>query len=121
MTQDQLADLCGLSQPRISRWEDEQSEPRASQLKRLAAALHTNIHYLITGEGPDSPSEAGEWLSYRSGVQSAVMRVRMTLEEIEATSDDEAADAEAVADVVDRVVDAPPPEEPPGPPQAGEG
>jgi transcriptional regulator with XRE-family HTH domain len=110
-----------VSQGSISRWEDDQSEPRASELRRLAAALHTNIRYLITGEGPEGPSEAGEALTYRAGVRSAVMRVRMALEEIEATSDAGATDALALEDQLDALVFPPQSEGRPEPPEEREG
>jgi transcriptional regulator with XRE-family HTH domain len=121
LTQPELATRAKVSQSRVSRMEDEKSEPKASELQRLAAALHTNMRYLLTGEGPDGPTEAGEGLSYRSGVLSAALRMRMTLEEIEATSTDEAADAMDVAEQATPEDPQPRPEAPPGPPAAREG
>jgi len=49
LTQDQLAEKLGVTAQAVSKWENDQSSPDASNLIRLADILDTDIEYLTTG------------------------------------------------------------------------
>ena len=108
LSQERLAEAAKVGQGSISRWEDNQFEPRASELQRLAAALGLNIHYLIAGEGPEAPPGAAGGLSRDSGARSAIMRIRMALDDLEALTVGAGAYAIAVEGLVDRAEAGPP-------------
>ena len=61
MTQTELAKRAGVTQPTISDLElDNTKEVSASTILRVALALETNAHYLMTGRGdPDEMMPAG--------------------------------------------------------------
>lgn len=47
LTQPQLAKLVGVSNGMISIWENNINEPKASYVKKLAAALEVTCDYLL--------------------------------------------------------------------------
>ena len=49
ISQQQLADLTGISKPTIRQWETNRHWPSAIQIPRLAAALHCSIEELYLG------------------------------------------------------------------------
>ena len=50
LTQQQLADQLGITQPRLCLWETGQSWPPAALLPRLSEALHCSIDELFVPE-----------------------------------------------------------------------
>jgi transcriptional regulator with XRE-family HTH domain len=47
MSQQELADLTGVSQPTISNWESESSHPDGEEIKKLADALNVPMEELL--------------------------------------------------------------------------
>jgi transcriptional regulator with XRE-family HTH domain len=47
LTQYELADLIGVAQPTVWRWERGQMEPRRGHKAQLASALHTDVRLLF--------------------------------------------------------------------------
>ncbi len=47
MPQDELADLSGVSQPTISSWESDTTQPNVGEVKRLAKALSISAATLL--------------------------------------------------------------------------
>lgn len=50
VSQDTLADVCGVSMQAVSKWENGQSCPDISFLPLLADYFHVSIDYLLTGK-----------------------------------------------------------------------
>lgn len=59
LTQVRLAELVGGTQPQVSEWENDQSEPRNGQLVRLAEALGVSTDWLLTGRDMVGASPSG--------------------------------------------------------------
>ena len=57
--QAELAKRLGVKVKTIRAWENDQSEPRANKLQRLAGLLGVSIMWLLTGEGDglDGPDD----------------------------------------------------------------
>ena len=55
LSQQQLADLTGISKMTIRQWETNRHGPSAFQMPKLAAALHSSIEELYLG--PDESEE----------------------------------------------------------------
>lgn len=51
LTQDKLAELCGVTAQAVSKWENDQSCPDISMLPRLAEVFHTTTDQLLGLEG----------------------------------------------------------------------
>lgn len=49
-TQQDVADLFSLKRESVAQWESDQALPTADKLLRLAAALKTNVDYLLSGK-----------------------------------------------------------------------
>ncbi len=47
MTQQQLANLLGISQQSVNKYENQGAEPDISTLQAIAACFHTSIDYLV--------------------------------------------------------------------------
>lgn len=56
LTQEQLADLLGVSRQAVSRWESDLAYPETDNLVRLSEILHVNCDYLLK----DGVNENGE-------------------------------------------------------------
>lgn len=54
MSQDQLAELMGVEQPTIQRWESGSREPKVSQISELAEVLGVDPGELFSADGPIS-------------------------------------------------------------------
>ena len=64
MSQEKLAELCGLSKNAIGNLESGQSEPKALSLKSLCAALRCSSDFLLYGNDlPQDNSDACQLLS----------------------------------------------------------
>lgn len=50
LTQERLADLLGVDQVQISKWERGNTQPRMDRLQRIGAAVGY-LDWLLTGEG----------------------------------------------------------------------
>lgn len=50
LTQEQLADLLGVDQVQVSKWERGNTQPRMDRLQRIGAAVGF-LDWLLTGEG----------------------------------------------------------------------
>ena len=57
LTQEQVANACLISGVTVNRWEKDTRQPRAEELKRLAAALNVSEEELLNGA-----PEQGGWV-----------------------------------------------------------
>lgn len=82
----QISQLLGIRTSTWQSWEDDLSEPRASQLSRLSGILNVSIRWLLTGEGagPDAPEEVAPASSSTSRMLTSLRELR---EEIKSASD----------------------------------
>ena len=69
LTQQKLADLCGVKRPAVSQWE---SDPRVKitgqNLAKLCRALDVSASYILEGrESPERPANAGLGAAYAQG------------------------------------------------------
>lgn len=56
-----VADSLGYAKSTISNWENDQSEPSLTDIKRISALLCVNQNWLAFGDGPvTSPAIASE-------------------------------------------------------------
>ena len=58
LTQQEVADQCGVLSLQVSRWERKISKPRQETLERLAGALDVDVRWLAFGGEDLSPNEA---------------------------------------------------------------
>lgn len=63
LTQEQLADLLGVSAPAVSKWETDSSYPDITMLCPLARALGTNVDTLLSYEETLSEEEHGQYMT----------------------------------------------------------
>ena len=56
ITQEQLAELLGVSRQSVSRWESELAYPETEKLIELSRCLDTSIDYLLRGENGEKGS-----------------------------------------------------------------
>ncbi|HYJ78048.1 MAG TPA: helix-turn-helix transcriptional regulator [Longimicrobiaceae bacterium] len=59
LTQQQLAELAGIHQPRIAEIERGDGNPRLKTLARIASALRVDVAVLLTREDDDDSAAAG--------------------------------------------------------------
>lgn len=57
LTQEQLAELAGISQPHLSILENNQSAPSLKTAARLAKALGLSLDSMVRSEGDEEASE----------------------------------------------------------------
>lgn len=57
VSQETLADVCGVSMQAVSKWENDQSYPDISLLPVLADYFHVTLDYLLTGEYASARAE----------------------------------------------------------------
>lgn len=50
VSQTELGKMCGRSRKAVWRWEHNEASPSAWELAAIAAALHIDLHWIITGE-----------------------------------------------------------------------
>lgn len=50
ITQTELGKMCGRSRKAVWRWEHNEASPSARELAAIAAELHIDLHWIITGE-----------------------------------------------------------------------
>lgn len=60
MTQKDLANLLGISEPAVCKWETDSSMPDIMLLTPLARALHTDVNTLLSYEETASPEQVKE-------------------------------------------------------------
>ncbi len=58
-TQKQLADVLGVSDKAVSKWETQKGLPDISMLEPLAAALNVSVNELMTGEHTENHNVSG--------------------------------------------------------------
>lgn len=56
-TQEQLADILGISRPAVTLWETGVNSPRSDMLPKIANLLHCTIDDLFDSESPESEIE----------------------------------------------------------------
>lgn len=61
MTQRELANLLGISEPAVCKWETDSSMPDIMLLTPLARALHTDVNTLLSYEETVSPEQIKEF------------------------------------------------------------
>ena len=77
MTQKELANLLGISEPAVCKWETDNSMPDIMLLTPLARALHTDLNTLFSYESTLSPeqvkafADAAEGISIAEGTDAA--------------------------------------------------
>ncbi len=77
MTQKELANLLGISEPAVCKWETDSSMPDIMLLTPLARALHTDLNTLFSYEATLSPeqvkafADAAEGISIAEGTDAA--------------------------------------------------
>ena len=78
MTQKELANLLGISEPAVCKWETDSSMPDIMLLTPLARALHTDLNTLFSYEATLSPeqvkafADAAEEISNAEGTDAAM-------------------------------------------------
>lgn len=55
VTQRELAAAVGVHEPAVSRWENDHDDPRLAHLRAIGHTLNLNLHWLVTGRGPQWP------------------------------------------------------------------
>ena len=71
MTQADLADVLGISEMTVRRWEGKKSSPRIEELKQISKALGTTVDYLMGLDMPkyeDYTEGTSPTMSYWGGV-----------------------------------------------------
>ncbi|MCM1065825.1 MAG: helix-turn-helix domain-containing protein [Eubacterium sp.] len=63
LTQEQLADMLGVSAPAVSKWETDSSYPDITMLCPLARALGTNVDTLLSYEETLSDEKQGQYMT----------------------------------------------------------
>jgi hypothetical protein len=87
VTQADLVRMTGATSPTVSDWFNHGALPDADKLARFGKGTHTNLHWLLTGEGPEEEPGHGETLADRAihlGRQEILGKIRRALDEIEA-------------------------------------
>lgn len=56
LSQNDLARRTGVRVASVRSWENDQSEPRANTLQRMAGILGVSLMWLLSGEGDGAPS-----------------------------------------------------------------
>ena len=73
-SQEQLADLLGLSRQAVSKWESKQGKPDIDNILKLTEIYHVSADYLLLGVEPQqeaSPAEKRETpREYRQAVRA---------------------------------------------------
>jgi SOS-response transcriptional repressor LexA len=69
LTQQQLADLCGVKRPAVSQWEaDPRVKITGHNLSKLCRALDVSAAFVLEGkEQPTRPSTTGIGMAYKAG------------------------------------------------------
>lgn len=62
LSQTALAELVGVSQHAVSRWEMGKSEPRAAEMSRLCDAYGVSADYLLGRTNSTTGLEPGRWI-----------------------------------------------------------
>lgn len=66
MTQEQLAEKCGVSRQAVTKWESGESEPTIAKLVKLSEVLEVSIDGLVLGNGTNVCKQSNEMnLRYR--------------------------------------------------------
>ena len=60
ISQKKLAEIVGVSQQAINKYENHDTEPDIETLKRMAAYFNTSVDYIIGYEGPNSAAPSDE-------------------------------------------------------------
>lgn len=58
LTQDQVAERCGVPQTSLSRWERGEADPAIDVVAKLAAIGSCTLDWLVNGTGPAPSVEA---------------------------------------------------------------
>lgn len=84
MNQSELARLIRTHQTNVSDWLNPKylTMPDAIFLFRLPRALRCNGHWLMTGQGPETPPGAGPDAAYRAGWHAAVQAMAEGLDAV---------------------------------------
>jgi transcriptional regulator with XRE-family HTH domain len=80
MNQQQLADVCGMTQSGLYRVETGQTNPQLATLQRIASALHCSVRDLVCGKSELKVHLAGVVQRVKHVVESADDAAIQTLE-----------------------------------------
>jgi transcriptional regulator with XRE-family HTH domain len=72
LSQEQLADVLGVSRQAVSKWESGQSLPEIEKLIAMSALFEATVDYILKGEGPPWQSEKRQAARLGSQIVSAV-------------------------------------------------
>ena len=70
MTQKELANLLGISEPAVCKWETDSSMPDIMLLTPLARALHTDLNTLFSYEATLSPEQVKAFADVAEGISN---------------------------------------------------
>ena len=70
MTQKELANLLGISEPAVCKWETDSSMPDIMLLTPLARALHTDLNTLFSYEATLSPEQVKAFTDVAEGINN---------------------------------------------------
>ena len=60
LSQEQLAEICGVSRQAISKWERDNGYPETEKIVRMSKIFHVTLDYLLNEEGTQTPEAAAE-------------------------------------------------------------
>ena len=81
ISQNELADLLGISSAAVCLWETKGTTPRAKTLKKIAEALEVSENYLVTGaEAPPLSSKGVD--EHEDSLATHIERVKRKIAEV---------------------------------------
>ena len=87
MSEAELAKRLGVNTSTITKWENNQSEPRANRLYMMSGLLNISVMWLITGEG-DAPTELAKDQDINPEfIRATITKLRADMQKMKRTID----------------------------------